>query len=62
MKEITIIYDLPIVFTKDSVWLDSYAKNAFKPGQIVLLPDDAVLVVPPQIIEQTITKKGEREI
>jgi hypothetical protein len=51
MNEITILDKLPIVFTKDADWL-SLHKTVAKEGGIILLPPDAVLVIPPEEKEQ----------
>lgn len=46
-KQITILFELPVVFTKDK---NFKPKQVAKPGAIFYLPDDAVLAIPPQII------------
>lgn len=53
MKEITIIYGLPIVLTKDRDFLELQKIHQTKmvPGSVILIPEDAVLVVPPEIME-----------
>lgn len=50
MEEITVLYDLPIIFTKDAQFVKNFKENKAKHGQIILLPKDAVLAVPPQIM------------
>ena len=54
MKEIKIINDPPIIFTKDRVWL-AQAKPEFKPGAIVVLPEDAILYVPSHQVNIQVT-------
>jgi hypothetical protein len=44
-KEIEILDKAPIILTKDKDW-DSAIK--MEPGAIIILPDDAVLVIPPK--------------
>lgn len=48
-EEITVLYEAPIIFTKDVEWESDVV---LKPGAIVRLPKDAVLYVPPVTIEQ----------
>lgn len=43
MSEIIIMKQLPVVFTKDTTW---GAKVTIKPGEIIMLPADAVLYEP----------------
>lgn len=50
MQEITILPEPPMIFTKDKNWFESQ-KHFAKPGDVFLLPDDAVLVMAPQIME-----------
>lgn len=53
MSEIPIIYDVPVIFTKDIKWLNERAKSLrVDAGRINLLPEDAVLLIVPQNIEQ----------
>lgn len=48
--EIEVLPELPVIFTKDKEWLGEYRQYA-KPGQVFLLPDDAVLAMCPQNVE-----------
>ena len=53
MKKIQIEYNIPIIATRDGEWV----KNMFKsikavPGAVWLLPDDAVLIFPPESVAQ----------
>lgn len=45
MKEIEVMYEAPVIFTRDKSFLESLV--SIQPGAIVLLPDDAVLYAPP---------------
>ena len=49
MKDIQIIPDVPAIFTKDKEWVKQ--NHIVQNGSIVLLPEDAVLVMPPIIKE-----------
>lgn len=44
-----IIYELPVILTKDKSFSDKMERNEKWRGRIVLLPEDAVLFVPPTI-------------
>jgi hypothetical protein len=46
MDEIPIISKAPVIFTKDSAFLESSVDITMEPGLIILLPEDAVLYVP----------------
>lgn len=48
MKEITILDKLPIILTKDAEWEPPVAM----PGTIILLPEDAILVVEKEVNER----------
>lgn len=50
MTKITILHEYPVVLTKDADWMNR-TKPTMKPGAIVILPADAVLVIPPENIE-----------
>lgn len=52
MGEIEIVYDAPVVFTKDKDW-GKHVK--LQPGAIVVLPEDAVLYVPRYTVSQEVT-------
>lgn len=54
-KEIDVIYDLPVIFTKHLDFAEKMEKNEKWRGRIVLLPEDAVLYVPPTIMSVEIT-------
>jgi len=45
MKKIDII-ESPIIFTKDEEWVRNQ-KKSWKGGDVILLPEDAVLVIFP---------------
>jgi hypothetical protein len=48
---ITILWDAPVIFTRDKAFVESYAeRKPAKPGDVVLLPGDAVLVRLPQVV------------
>jgi len=51
MSEIEIVYDMPVIFTKDKQFIES--NPSAKPGSIILLPEDAVLYVPRETYEVT---------
>jgi hypothetical protein len=42
MSEIKVLETFPIVFTKDKTW----KPTSPKPGAIIVLPEDAILVLP----------------
>ena len=44
---IEILHEMPVIFTKDKDWIDSI-KLPLRSGQIVFLPDDAVLLILPR--------------
>lgn len=48
MNEILILDEMPIILTKEKSWIHI---NEIKPGRIIFLPDDAVLVIAPKRIE-----------
>lgn len=47
-----ILDDLPIIFTKDKTWWDDWKEkhDRIRPGMVMLLPEDAVLAMPPRIV------------
>lgn len=47
MKEITILYDLPIILTKDENFVKGIPN--IRKGDIILLPQDAILVTEREI-------------
>ena len=47
MKDIEVMYEAPVIFTRDRDFVESLV--SIKPGAIVLLPDDAVLYAPPYL-------------
>jgi hypothetical protein len=49
-KDITILFIAPAIFTKDSNWAGKM--HTLEPGSIVILPEDAVLVIPPNPKDQ----------
>lgn len=51
MSDIEILNEYPVIFTKDRDWVES--RPVVKPGSIVVLPDDAILCVPPVTISVT---------
>lgn len=53
MKEIQILDGLPVIFTRDKEWVKQFARDALRPGQIIVLPEDAVLASP-TVVEQKI--------
>lgn len=60
-KEPTILFNAPVIFTKDANWLNIWGKNArIEAGAIILLPDDAILYVPP-FTEQKVVKPPKQE-
>lgn len=61
MSEIHIEYDLPVVFTKDANYWPGDDPLA-RPGAIIVLPEDAVLVFPRETINvQAPAPKEQRE-
>lgn len=59
MKEITILKEAPVIFSKDEYWVKDIAPNIkLEPGAIVLLPEDAILLTPK--IEQPPVTKGNK--
>lgn len=48
MDEIEVLYEAPVIFTKDTEWVTKHISA--KPGAIILLPQDAVLYAPPTIV------------
>ena len=52
MKEIDYI---PTILTSDEAFVEAYKKTPWKPGQIILLPEDAILIQLPT------PKPNERE-
>lgn len=51
---------MPVIFTKDKVWFDAHAdKSRVRPGDTVLLPEDAVLAMLPQITEMKVEVRAE---
>lgn len=44
-----ILYDYPIILTKDKDALQRLGRTVFEPGALVLLPQDAVLIIKPEI-------------
>lgn len=49
MDEILILNKFPIVLTKSRDWAESL-KHPIKDGMIIVLPEDAILVSLPEII------------
>lgn len=47
MSEIIILDQAPAILTKDSQWLSRF-KPVMKQGSIIVLPPDAILVLPPK--------------
>lgn len=48
-KQIRILTEYPAILTKDKEWANRY-KPRIEPGAIVILPEDAVLVLPPEVM------------
>jgi hypothetical protein len=48
---IEILFKAPVIFTKDTEWLERTNNIKIEEGAIILLPEDAVLYVPPIIHE-----------
>lgn len=61
MKEIKVLDGFPVILTKDKEWLKN-GVISMKPGEICLLPEDAVLVLPPLRILETIQKFADAVI
>lgn len=66
---ITILWDAPVIFTRDKAFVEAYGdRKPARAGDVVLLPADAVLVRLPQIVgvpvdtEKKDTENGERVI
>lgn len=51
MKDIEILTELPIVFTKDRKFAGQFKDKKSRKGDIITLPEDAILVVPPVNVE-----------
>ncbi len=49
MPHITILSKMPVILTKDSGFLKSVIDSKIVPGQIFLLPLDAILVDLPEV-------------
>lgn len=50
-NEANIVYEAPIIFTKDKDWIKNYAPIIdLKPGAIIALPADAICYIPPTVI------------
>ena len=66
MNEIDILGKMPMVLTRDDDWIESinkeYRDGWDKPGRIVRLPDDAVLVEVPDVVLKEIEKIDIRKI
>lgn len=59
MKDIEILYEFPVILTKDKDWR---VKQVAKSGAIIILPEDAVLVALPINVEDpTPTKEREEQ-
>lgn len=58
MKEIQILHDLPVIFTKDKDFPKRLAEHHvgrnIRRGQVIILPDDAVLALPPEIVQMEV--------
>lgn len=53
---IRVLDELPVILTQESELLDIMAKQAdrpYVPGQIILLPQDAILVILPKNEKET---------
>lgn len=48
-----VLKQFPIILTKDQDFIESMARNQIKPGQIILLPEDAVLIEHSDKLEHT---------
>lgn len=60
MNTIKIIDKVPIILTKDGNWLNVWGKDVkMTSGSIVLLPQDAVLVLPPIKLSVDVAKTIE---
>lgn len=46
MNQIRIIKGYPAILTKDATWM-SITKPRIVPGAVIILPEDAVLIMPP---------------
>jgi len=44
MEHIPMMMSLPMILTKDRDWVENCGGTKFQSGQIVVLPEDAVLV------------------
>jgi hypothetical protein len=61
MREIPILYEFPVIFTKDRDFLENTPH--IEQGAIVLLPEDAVLVMPPpQMMEMQVAPQLQVDI
>jgi len=50
MNQITILFEVPAIISKDHSF--DWNNLVMKPGSIVLLPEDAILVIPPNNREE----------
>ncbi len=48
MKEITILDEMPFLLTKDKDWKPNPVGKA---GTVIFLPEDAILVIKPPLVE-----------
>ena len=56
--EITILYEAPMILTKNKEWAEEFRTTTVKErGRIILLPEDAVLVSLPINVQVTTQEK-----
>jgi hypothetical protein len=61
MREIPILYEFPVILTKDHRFIDDVPK--IEQGSIIILPEDAVLVMPaPQMMEMQVAPQLQVDI
>lgn len=64
-RHIPILWDAPVILTRDKVFVDNmkadYANKPMRPGQVILLPQDAVLVRLPQVVGAIAEKKDTED-
>lgn len=50
MREIIVLYKMPVILTKDEDWMKQRKGHYVSDGQVILLPEDAVLINLPDLI------------
>ena len=61
MQKIRILEEMPAILTTDRTWL-SFNKPVIKPGAIVALPDDAVLILCGKALEMADDYRAQLEV